>query len=289
MMTRARFLLPLLAPYFLLLGVFWAGPVFQGAKMSGQQVSRFTRATKPVGFANYRWALRQPALRKALGNTAVYTLASTALILPLALALAHLLRAVGPKLRAGLGLVLLLPAITPPIVLAILFLHVFHGSERGLINALVMGPLGLGPFDFFRQPMPGLVLQAVWRWTGFVALLLLCGLEAQPRALREAARLDGAGAWALLRHITLPLLGPVLVFAAVFLFIDTFVIGTGAFTLLGSSGGQMNRGLLLVNYIEFTRTKIGAGRAAAVSMLLLPALTAAFALLFVAVRRRAGA
>lgn len=285
-MISTRSLLFLMLPYLALLAAFWVAPATEGAWMSTRQVSRFTPDSKPVGARNFQWALEQSALKTALKNTAVYSIVSTACILPLALFLAHLLLGISQRWRPWICFLLLLPAITPPIVLAILFLNVFHGNENGLLNALLIRPLGFEAFNFFEHPMLGLILQAIWRWTGFIAFLFLCGLESQPRVHQEAAAMDGAGRWARLRHLTLPLLKPLIIFSLVFLFIDTFVIGTGAFTLLGSSGGTANRGLLLVNYLNFVRTTIGAGKAAAISMVLLPALFLGFLGLFTLVQYR---
>src|SRR5207253_10756185 len=105
------------------------------------------------------------------------------------------LRASAAPLRPWLRFSLMLPALTPPLVLAMLFVLVFSG-RHGLLNA-VTGAAGIPMIDWIQDPRaikPALVLQAAWRWTGFVALCLLSAIDAVPRQLYDVARAEGAGA-----------------------------------------------------------------------------------------------
>src|SRR5690606_16896554 len=121
----------------------------------------------------------------------------------------------------------------------------------------------------------------LWRWTGFMTLILLSGLEGIPRAYHDAARSEGASAWQRFRYVTLPVLRPVTAFAAAFLLLDTFVLFEGAYVMLGGSGGTLDAGLLLVSYAYFQAFTLGHfGTAAAVSFSSLPLLLLAlFAIL----------
>ena len=264
--TPFLFLLPFL--FFLLL--FWLIPLVGGVKMSLQ--ANGLGQAQYVGLAHYKALASDERYITALRNSFIYTLASIVVIVPLALWLAHLLRTTFRRLRPALTFALLLPALTPPSVLAVLFLMVFHG-RNGLLNQLFVMPLGLEPVDWLKDPdfiLTGLVLQTAWRWTGFMTFFILAGMEGIPRVYYEAARLATASRWRQFWHVTVPQLWPVLLFVAVYLVVDGFSLFSGAFVLLGGSGGTADAGLLTITYV-FQKTRFfDYGTAAAISVSLLP-------------------
>lgn len=203
------------------------------------------------------------------------------------LALAHLLRSTYARARGPVLFCLMLPGLTPPVVLAFLYLLVFNGPH-GMLNVLVAEPLGLPMVDWIRDPSVikfSMVLLAVWRWTGFTTLILLSGMEGIPKAYYDLARAEGAGSWHAFRHVTLPMLSPVLAFTAVFLFLDACVLFEGAYILLGGSGGTLDAGLLLVAYAYLTAFTLGRfGSAAAMGFSMVPILM--FAVWFLLLRGR---
>jgi ABC-type sugar transport system permease subunit len=187
--------------------------------------------------------------------------------------------------------------LTPPSVLAVLFLMVFHG-RNGLLNQLVILPLieaanaiidvakahgvnieliGQAPINWLKDPdfiLAGLVLQMVWRWTGFMTFFILAGMEGIPRVYYEAARLATGSRWNHFWHVTLPQLRPVLLFVAIYLLVDGFSLFSGAFVLLGGSGGTADAGLLTISYV-FQKTRFfDYGTASAISISLLPLMIA---------------
>ena len=91
--------------------------------------------------------------------------------------------------------------------------------QIGLVNSL-LADLGRPPIAFFQSPtwaLPSVALTTVWQNLGFTFIVLSAGLQAVPEELSESARIDGAGGWRRLWHVTLPLLSPMLLFAAVVL------------------------------------------------------------------------
>ena len=242
---------------------------------------------KYIGFAHYKALANDERYFTALRNSFVYTLASVVVIVPLALWLAHLLRASFRRLRPVLTFALLLPALTPPSVLAVLFVMVFHG-RNGLLNQLFVMPLGFEPINWLKDPdfiLSGLVLQTVWRWTGFMTFFILAGMEGIPRVYYEAARLATGSRWRQFWHVTLPQLRPVLLFVAVYLVVDGFSLFSGAYVLLGGSGGTADAGLLTVTYVFLKTRFFDYGSASAISISLLPLMVLAlFGCLFL--RRR---
>src|SRR5439155_1076425 len=96
---------------------------------------------------------------------------------------------------------------------AIVWRYLYH-PRYGLLNA-ALGAVGIGPVDWLGDPrwaMPAIILLAVWRNFGYNMLIFVAGLQRIPAQLYEAAELDGAGAWARFRYITLPQLAPTFVF-----------------------------------------------------------------------------
>jgi multiple sugar transport system permease protein len=95
--------------------------------------------------------------------------------------------------------------------------------------------------------MPAVVLMSVWAGVGFSMVVYLAGLQAIPEELYEAARVDGAGAWARLRHITIPMLAPTTLFLLVMGIIGSFQVFTQIFVM--TSGGPVQRTTTIVYYI----------------------------------------
>jgi ABC-type sugar transport system permease subunit len=226
--------------------VFWLVPVVHGFSIGlGLGEGRLD----PRAYASL---LTDGRYHRALANTVIYTAATIAIVVPASTALAHLIRSSLRPLRGPCSFALLLPALTPPSVLAILFYMLFAG-KHGILNNAILGPLGLPAVDWMNDPraiMPALVIQGVWRWTGLVTFFVLAGLDGIPAAYLEMARIDGAGAWRAFRDVTLPLLRHVLAFATVYLLVDGFSAFAGAYVLLGRSGGPLDAGLLLVSYVH---------------------------------------
>lgn len=279
--------LALLLPFFIFFVLFWLIPLLGSLKMS-VYADTLVSAPEFVGLAHYRQILNDPRFGKAFFNTARYTVAILLIILPLALVLAQAVRMSHRRFRPALTFALLLPGLAPPAVLALLFLLVFHG-EQGLLNQLLIMPFGGEPINWLKDPhyiLPALVLQAVWRWTGFITFFFLAGMENIPRSLYEAAHLETNHRWQVWRTITVPHLRPVLVFAAVYLMVDAFAQFSGAYVLLGGSGGTGDAGLLLISYgyqNAFTYGKFGT--AAAMSALIAPWLMGIFWLCMMRTRR----
>lgn len=282
-MGRIPFLF--LFPFLFFLSLFWLIPLFGGVKMSFY--ANGLGPVKFVGFEHYYSLLEDERYFQSIRNSFVYTLASIVLIIPLSLWLAHLLQSTFRKLRPVFTFGLLIPALTPPSVLATLFLMVFHGRE-GLLNQLFILPIGLNSINWLKDPdfiLVGLVLQTVWRWTGFMTFFILAGMEGIPKAYYEVAKLVTSSRWNHFWHVTLPQLRSVLIFVSIYLLVDGFSLFSGAFVLLGGSGGTADAGLLTISYV-FQKTRFfDYGTAAAISVSLLP-LMLFFLYAFILLRRR---
>ncbi len=143
-----------------------------------------------------------------------------------------------------------LPAITPFVVSAIIWKWLYNG-DYGLFNYyLLKTNLIHEPLAWLADKqlaMPAVVLMTVWTSVGFSMVVYLAGLQAIPEELYEASRVDGAGPWARLRHITLPLLAPTTLFLLVMGIIGSFQVFTQIFVM--TSGGPVERTTTMVFFI----------------------------------------
>jgi ABC-type sugar transport system permease subunit len=261
-------------PFFAALVAFWLIPIVKGFHLSLQSDTLFGDP-EFVGFSNYRHLLTDDRFFHAIGNTFLYAAMSITMVTLFSLGLAHLLRRSYASSRSLITFCLMLPGLTPPAVLAFLYLLIFNGPH-GMLNGLIATPFGLPMIDWIRDPRVikfSLMLLTLWRWSGFITLILLSGMEGIPKAYYELARAEGAGPWQCFRHVTLPMLSQVLAFTSIFLFLDAFVLFEGGYILLGGSGGSMDAGLLLVAYTYLTAFTLGKfGSAAAMGFTMVPLL-----------------
>jgi multiple sugar transport system permease protein len=232
-----------------------------------------------VGLDNYRFVLLDPTspvradFLGALRNTLIYTLGVNGAALVIGFAAALLLA----REFRGRGLVrtvLLLPWIVPTYVVGILFYFIWQ-PDNGIVNHVLHDDLHLpvrpfwlvGPLTLFA-----IVLPTVWRNFPYATLMLSAGLAGIPRDLYDAADVDGASEWQKLRHITLPLLRPVVAVVVLFGIIGTLYGFNIVYAMFGSGVGYPGEwGDVLVTMIyrsTFNGLNFGAGAAASVVLML---------------------
>ena len=124
-------------------------------------------------------------------------------------------------------------------------------------------------YNFTRQPFSAwatLIAMDVWHWTSLVVLLAYAGLSSIPDAYYQAARIDGASAWAVFRYIQLPKLKHVLTIAVLLRFMDSFNIYTEPFVLTGGGPGNSTT-LLSLDLVKIALGQFDLGPAAAMSLI----------------------
>jgi multiple sugar transport system permease protein len=235
-------------PWLLSLLIFTTYPVLAAFYLS---LTDYNVVQPPtwVGLQNYRTMLTaDPAFWISVKNTAFYTLLAVPLGLAGSLALALLLNLRVRGLAVYRTLVYL-PALTPPVVSTIIFIGMFD-PEGGPINAILQ-QVGLPALGWLNDPTwakPALIMMSLWG-LGAGALIFLAGLQEIPQALLEAAAIDGAGPWLRFRHITLPLLTPVILFNLVVGVIGAFHVFTPALVSGGTTGKPLESTLMLMVHI----------------------------------------
>ncbi len=193
--------------------------------------------SKPVliGTLNYRDMFTDAVFWKALFNTLYYVAFSLPLGLLLALLIAILLNN-QVKCRPLFRTCFFLPSLVPIVAVSMLWLWIFNGSF-GLLNyALnllgIHGPNWLADEQWAK---PALVLTTLWGAGGSM-VIYLAALQDVPRDLYESAEIDGANAWHRIRHITIPMISPVIYFNLVMGIIGSLQVFAGPYIMFGGSG-----------------------------------------------------
>jgi multiple sugar transport system permease protein len=220
-----------------------------------------------VGLGNYTSLVSDPNFLSSLGITLRYTAESAIPLILLSLGLALLLN---QRLRlSGLFQVIyFVPVVIPAVVSAIVWGLLYRPS--GPVNNL-LGLIGVGSLPWLASAeyaLHGIAIVSVWGGFGYATLILLAGLQSIPPEYGEAAAIDGASRWRVVRDITLPLLAPRLLFVTattVAALLTSFVV---PYVMTNGGPGTATRVLPLLIYqtgFEFLR----AGQASAMAFILL--------------------
>jgi multiple sugar transport system permease protein len=220
-----------------------------------------------VGLDNYATLLQNPETWRAFGNTVYYIVGYLPLVYVGGLGLAIALNAAIP-FRNFLRGMYFLPVVTSWIVVALVWRWLLNPSV-GIVNSL-LGLVGIDGPGWWTDPtwaMPSIILASAWKDLGFVMIILLAGLQTVPQDLYEAARIDGAGWWARLRYVTLPLLSPTTFFVVVISLINGFQVFDQVYAMTG--GGPAGASQVVVQQVyDLTFRYSQAGMASALSWLL---------------------
>lgn len=240
---------------------------------------------KFIGLGNYVTLLTtSPDFWPALRNSIVFTILYVPLNLAVALALALLL---GPRIRgrAVFRVLFFIPVVTPMVANALVWKLVLQPD--GLLNGLTTSMFGWTLPNFLVDKdwaMISIVVMSVWAGMGYNMLILTAALEQLPATLIEAAKLDGAVGWGMLRRIVLPLISPAIFFAAVMTIISSLQVFVQPQLLTG--GGPGTATIPLVMFIYNTGFKFqDLGLAAAGAWLLFAIIIGVTAVQFQAQKR----
>ena len=204
-------------------------------------VSRYDvlRVPQYIGLENYTTLLfDDPYFGLSIWNTLVYT----ALRIPLAIGGSLILAILANQALKGIKLfrtIFFLPSIITGVVLSVIWLWMFN-PQFGLVNTAlgwfgIPGPLWLQSTDWSK---PGLALMGLWSIGGARMIVFLAALQGIPDQLYEAVDIDGGGVWARFKHVTLPMLSPVIFLWTVLEVIFSLQVFTEAYVM--TKGGPLN-------------------------------------------------
>jgi len=242
-----RILFPL--PAILFIGMMMVFPILYTLYLSFTNWN-LTSGAEPsfVGLDSYLRVFSEPRFLHAIGRTFTFTLSAVAIEVVLGVAIALILN------RAFVGksfakLLLLLPLVATPVAVGIVF-NLFYDPTIGLLN-FVLNALGLPQGRWVSSEntvIASLVLVDVWQWTPMITLIVLAGLAGLPEEPVEAARVDGASEWQILRYVTIPMVMPVILTAMILRLIDALKTFDIIFAMTGGGPGYASETLNIMGF-----------------------------------------
>lgn len=278
-MFRRLALLPAVVVLLLLTVV----PVLNLFAMALSEIT-FSRGSVSWTFApmkNLQTLAADGLFRIATLNTVIFVVASVSIEMLFGTTLAVL----AASMRRGKGIirtVTILPILVSAVAIGAMW-RLMYSYDFGLFNQ-ILGVLGVGKVGWLSDASIALfsvVIVDIWHWTPLVFLILFAAAEGLPRDVIEAARIDGATRWQLLRYVILPLLGPAIAVAFIFRSIAAFKVFDQIVLLTGGGPGSSTEVLSLRLYrVFFEQNALGYGA-------LLSVLTIAMILAFLLTARLA--
>ena len=251
------FLLPSLIGFIL----FVIFPIIASLALSFYRWDLLTPA-EFVGPANYiELATTDPLMGRVLVNTFFYMLT----IAPIQLAIGFVLALLLNSGLRGLGIyrmIYFMPVVTSIVAAAMVFQFLLN-RDSGILSAWMWWTIEklfeydfvasnetiaefvrttLAPPDWLNDPKwakPGVILLTLWKNVGFTMVIYLAALQGVPQALYEAAKVDGAGVWQRVRHITIPLVSPTTFFLLIIQMLGAFQIFEEPFVMTANTQGQV--------------------------------------------------
>lgn len=260
------------SPFIIVFLLFFIYPVVSTVIMSFQTVVPGHRTF--VGLNNFKNLFNRDFLQ-AIRNTAIYTVISIAVLMPVPMFLAVFLNSKKMVAKKLFRSVFFLPALVSIVVGGFTFRLIFGEMPTALLNN-ILSNFGVAPIKWLGGAAQwttflALLVLCCWRWTGVNIMYYLSGLQSIPEELYESASIDGASAWQRLKYITLPLLKPTAVyiltlsiFGGMSMFLESYMLFNGN----RSPGGT---GMTIVGYLYrmgWEQNNIGYGSAIGLALLI---------------------
>lgn len=260
----------LIAPQLAIIGVFFFLPAGQAVLQSFQLEDAFGMSREWVGLENFRQLLTNPDYLGSFQRTALFSVLVAGIGIVLALALAIFADRI-VRFAMVYKTLLIVPYAVAPVIAGVLWVFLFSPSIG--VATYYLGRLGITWNHLMNenQAMALIVLASVWKQISYNFLFFLAGLQSIPKALIEAASIDGAGPWRRFWNIQRPLLSPttffLLVINIVYAFFDTFGIIDAA---TQGGPGQSTSILVYKVYLDgFKALDLGGSAAQSVILMLI--------------------
>jgi multiple sugar transport system permease protein len=243
------------APALILIFVFFFLPVGASLLLSVTDFDIYAVGdpsnARFIGAANYSRLLHSPEFWKALKNTFIFALVGGPLTVGASLAAALLVNAKLARFRGFFRTVYFIPFVTTLVAVSVVWRYLYH-PQYGLID-YTLAKVGVKGPDWLGDPhwaLAAIILMSVWKNFGYNMLIFIAGLQSIPGELYEAAQLDGAGPLLRFRHVTIPMLGPTLLFVAVITMIGYFQLFAEPYVM--TQGGPLGSttSMVLLMYQE---------------------------------------
>lgn len=264
-----------LSPALLAISVFFVLPVAAAFALSLTDFDIYALSDlsnlRFIGLDNYFHLLGTPLFWKALGNTFYFVIVGVPLSVAASLGAALLVNSSFIRFKAFHRTVLFAPVVTTLVAVAVIWRYLLH-TRYGLLN-YGLDILGITPIDWLGDPhfaMPSLILFAVWKNFGYNMVIFLAGLQTIPPDLYEAARIDGAKAFARFRFVTLPGLGPIMLAVSILTMVGYFQLFAEPYVMTEGGPAQSTLSVLYFMYEEgFKWWNLGSASAVAFLLFLI--------------------
>ncbi len=257
------------SPFIISFLFFTLYPLVNTFIMSFQDIAGFDDVTF-IGLKNYK-NLNNEQFFHALENSALYTILTIIVLIPLPMVLAVLINSKTTRFKNIFKSAYFLPALTSVVVAGLFFRYLFSEQETAFINSVLI-KLGAAPKKWLFQratTMFVLVLFCTWKWIGVNMIYFLSGLNAIPQEQYEAADIDGVNTWQKFWYITVPNLRNVTVYVVTISVYGGFAMFGETYTMFGSAASPGDIGLTMVSYIYlegFNYARLGMGSAIGVAL-----------------------
>ena len=205
-----------ISPFYIIFAAFMLGPILF-AFYAGFTSWRLGSGLDFVGLANYIELTKDPLFRTALFNTFYFTAVFIAIMMPTSFLLALALNSALLRFSNFYRVIFFAPITASFIALAVVFDLMLH-RDFGLVN-LILRVIHLpGHIDWLRDSkyaMHSIIFMRLWRSMGYYTMIMLAGLQTVPRELYDAAKVDGAGMFRSILHVTIPLMKPIFIFISI--------------------------------------------------------------------------
>ena len=243
------------APALTVIGLFFGLPVVAALALSLTDFDIYALADpgnlRFVGLGNYVGLLQNPLFWKSLGNTLYFVIVGVPLSVAMSLGAALLLHSKAGRLKPFFRTAYFAPVVTTVVAVAVIWRYLFH-TKYGLVN-WGLSAFGIDAIDWLGDPhwaMPTIILFAVWKNFGYNMIIFLAGLQSIPEDLYEAARIDGANTWKQFRHVTLPMLGPVLLLVSILTMAGYFQLFAEPYVMTQGGPLESTKSVLYLMYEE---------------------------------------
>lgn len=259
--------LAFLVPALLFFGAFSIYPMLYSFYISLFQYDLLSPKVY-IGLENYRSLIGDPLFLNSLKVTLIYVFGASVPVWFLSLGLALLLNG-GLRAKGLFRTLFFIPVVMSLVVVSMIWKQLYqpYGPVNQFLNTLLHTQIQADWTANKDLALPGLILVNIWKNLGYFMVIYLAGLQAIPLTVYEAARIDGAGAWAQFRYMTLPLLKPTTAFVMIVSIINAFNAFATIFVMTKGGPGDSTRVLSLLLY-ETAFDFLKMGRAAAISVVI---------------------
>lgn len=272
-----------LGPQLIGLLVFMIGPLIFAVVLAFTNWDGFgTRSY--AGLTNFQWVFSDPQMLTSMKNTLWFTLLQVPGLLVSGFFAAVLLQTT-MKMKSVYRVFFFAPQVTSTVAVSAIWLLLLN-PELSPINAFLAN-FGITPPDWLQDPrtmIPAIAFVSIWQSLGYQLVMFMAGLENVPRALYEAADIDGASAVQKMRKITIPLLSPTILFLSITSIIGSFQVFDYIYFFYDTTAPAAAR-TIVYEIVQIAFRELNFGRSAALAMVLFLILLAVTGLQLIAQKR----